>query len=93
MDNTNYQSVQKINLQLCPLEKSKLKTGYIKKTFRFWCETRVKLIAKVKQQHRILYNKVYKMDEMVFEHGQEIIRLLHYHCQHNLEELIWAHIK
>lgn len=38
-------------------------------------------------------SKVYKLDEMAFEHGHEIIRLAPYHWLYNSIELIWAEIK
>lgn len=37
--------------------------------------------------------KVYKIDELVREHGHEVLRLPPYHCEFNAIELVWADVK
>jgi len=37
--------------------------------------------------------KIYKLDEIAFQLGHEVVRLPPYHCQYNPIELIWAQVK
>lgn len=54
-------------------------------------ETPDKLRAKVKLA--IPRGKIYKLDQLTRQMGQEVVRLPPYHCQYNLIELIWAQFK
>jgi hypothetical protein len=37
--------------------------------------------------------KKYKLDELTYQMGHEVVRLPPYHCQYNPIELIWAQVK
>ena len=61
MDNASYHSVQIHNLQICPLQKLKLKTGYIQEHYVF----------AVRPELNESETTQYKLDEMAFEHGTQ----------------------
>lgn len=45
------------------------------------------------QQQRKKQRKKYKLNELTFQMGQEVVRFPPYHCQYNPIELIWAKVK
>ena len=44
------------------------------------------------EQHK-KSEKIYKMDELIKEHGHNVLRLPPYMCEFNLIELAWAQVK
>ncbi|XP_050431110.1 uncharacterized protein LOC126839742 [Adelges cooleyi] len=92
MDNASYHSSLVENYPKSGSKKADVQQWLREKNIEFSpIETLDELRAKVKLT--MPRGKKYKLDELTFQMGHEVVRLPPYHCQYNPIELIWAQVK
>lgn len=91
MDNASYHSRSIIKNPTCSWKKDEIKEWLRQHDIAFPpTSLKVELLA-IADSHRI--KKEFVVDEMLREHGHEVLRLPPYHCQFNAIELIWSNCK
>lgn len=92
MDNASYHSMLAEDYPKTNTRKADVQKWLEKKSVHFSpVETLCELREKVKLT--MPKEKIYKLDEIAFQMGHEVVRLPPYHCQYNPIELIWAQVK
>ncbi len=92
MDNAPYHSTLYEDYPKSNTKKADVQTWLQNKSIPFipeetLCESREKVKLSMPKE------KKYKLDEIAFQMGHEVVRLPTYHCQYNPIEMIWAQIK
>ncbi|XP_072392394.1 uncharacterized protein [Diabrotica undecimpunctata] len=91
MDNAPYHSVFLEKQSTTPSKKDKIVTWLIINNIQFdpkFIKPKLLQVAKMNKKEN-----VYVIDEVLREHGHEVLRLPPYHCEFNAIELIWANCK
>ncbi|XP_050059675.1 uncharacterized protein LOC126550967 [Aphis gossypii] len=92
MDNAPYHSTLYEDYPKSNTKKADVQTWLQNKSIPFipeetLCELREKVKLSMPKE------KKYKLDQIAFQMGHEVVRLPPYHCQYNPIEMIWAQIK
>ena len=92
MDNTSYHSVKNEKTPTSSSLKAEMQEWLTKNNIPYSSSLKKPQLYDIIKMYKSR-NLKYRIDDLAKESGFEIIRLPPYHCDLNLEELIWANIK